>query len=64
MRTIGEPIQQDHVYEQHRQEWLKKVMEKVAKIPPEEITMKVGMPLSMIKNADIKELTRIYGDLK
>lgn len=61
---VKQEIPQDQVYEQHRQEWLKKVMEKVAKIPPEEITMKVGMPLSMIKNADIKELTRIYGDLK
>jgi len=62
---VREPVvSQSDIDEQHRLEWLKKVMEKVAKIPPEEITVKCGMPLSMIKKADIKELQRIFGDLK
>jgi len=60
-----EPVaSQSDIDEQHRQDWLKQVMVKVAKIPPEEITVKCGMPLSMIKKADIKELQRIFGELR
>jgi hypothetical protein len=60
------PIPQDTVDEQHRQDMLKKVMDKIqaSGIDQTELVVKIGMPFSMLKNQDIRELTRIYGVLK